>query len=388
MNDRRNLKVLHIITAFNLGGGAETLLVRLLEMLDEEQRSSHRIISLGEPGTLAPHAESLGVPVEGIGMSGDPSPAALGPVRRLGQMIRRSGADVVQTWMLHSNVLAGITAQVASRIPVVWGVHVSRVGRHSFGVKAVLTQRVEAISSWGVPARIIACSSSSRRAMEELHYRTERIVTIHNGIDVNRFKPDPEERSSVRRELGIDDHALVLANIARFHPIKDHASLLQAVRGVLNEQPNSRLVLCGPGLSPSNPELARLAEPLGDQVLMLSQRSDLPRLLTAFDVVVSSSLGEALSLAVGEAMAAGVPVVATDAGDSAELVGDTGIIVPPGAPEALERGLAQMAAEGHDARVERGRQARARITDSYSLATMTEGYEEVWREVTDGRREG
>jgi glycosyltransferase involved in cell wall biosynthesis len=381
----RPLRVLHVITGFNAGGGAETLLLRLLEELSEEERRGHEVISLRPQGSLAPAVEALGIPVSGLGMIETPAAADARRIRELARAIRRSGAHVVQTWMLHSNILTGLAGKVAGHLPVVWGVHVSMVTRETQGTATFLFQRVEAVCSWFVPARIIACSVSAQDAMEELHYRRKLLITIPNGFDVERFKPDPAAGAAAREELGLGPEQTVIGHVARFHPVKGHAALLAAAPAALAGDPNARLVLCGDGVTRDNPAVAKLLEPLGDQAIALGRRDDLPRLLNAFDFAVSSSAGEALPLAVGEAMASGLPMVATDTGDSKVMVGDTGLVVPVGDEAALAAAIAEMMTAGREKRLELGRAARERIGSRYSMAVMVDGYRRVWDEAVAAR---
>jgi len=369
-------RVMHVITGLFPGGGAETLLLRLLEALGDE-RAGHSVVSLRPRWALAHDIERLGVPVHAVGMSGRPTPADLA---RLGRFLRRSDAEVIQTWMLHANVL-GLIARMVSRSPVVWGVHLSEVSRSTLGTKAVVVQRCEAICSWFVPSLIVACSASSQEVMQRLRYRSQRIVTIPNGFDVVRFKPDVAAGKEVRRELGLPATTTVIGHLARFHPIKDHGTLLAAAAEVLGQAPDVRFVLCGDGVTSENPQLSELTAPLGDGVLMLGQRDDIPRLLNAFDLAVSSSSGEALPLAIGEAMATGVPVVATRCGDSEKLIADTGALAPVGDPRALAEAMVELIKLDPEMRMELGRRARARISNRYSLEGMVERYQQVWADV-------
>ena len=331
---------MHMITSLNNGGGAETMLLRLLEELGDG-RDGHHVFSLRPRGMLASRVEELGVPVGAFGMRSRPAPA---DVMRLGRVIRESRPAVIQTWMLHSNVLVGLAARMVSRSPVVWGVHLTEVDRSTLGTKAALIQRFEALSSWSVPSRIVACSISSEQAMLRLRYRRNRIVTIPNGFDLAQFRPDPAAREEVRRELGIPPGSLVIGHVARFHRVKDHPTLVAAAAKVFDRCPDARLVLCGPHIEPDNAELMALVAPLGDRVLLLGRRTDVPRVLNAFDVGVSSSSGEALSLAIGETMATGVPMVATRCGDAEEVIGDTGELTPIGDPAALAEALLRLLA--------------------------------------------
>jgi glycosyltransferase involved in cell wall biosynthesis len=370
-------RILHVITGL-APGGAETMLVRLLEGLGDDRRG-HNVISLRERWSLVDRLEELGIPVQALGMGGQPTP---GEILSLARALRSSQADLIQTWMLHSNVLVGLLARAGvRRVPVVWGVHLSEVDRSTLGTRTAMLQRFEAACSWFVPARIVACSLSSQEAMAKLRYRHRGIRTIPNGFDLARFRPDPEAREEIRAELGVSPSTVVVGHVGRYHPVKDHPTLLRAAKEVLDRVSDVRFVLCGWEVEPSNPVLRPFAEPLGNRVMMLGQRADVPRMLNAFDLAVSSSSSEALSLAIGEAMATSVPVVATRCGDAAELIGDTGAIVPVRDPQALAQAMVRMITAAPEERSELGRRARDRITHHYSLQAMVERYEAVWTEV-------
>ena len=371
-------RVTHVITGLHPGGGAEHMLVRLLQVLDDEQRAQQSVICLRPRWGLEEEIEAMGIPVQSLGMSGRPNPA---DVVRLGRAIRRAPADVIQTWMLHSNVLGGLVAHAVSRSPVAWGVHLSDFSRSTLGTKAIAVQRVEGLSSWFIPKSIVACSVSSRETMERFRYRRARIITIPNGFDVEHFKPDPAAREEVRSELGVASTTTVVGHLARLHPIKDHPTLLTAAREVVDRFDDVRFVLAGDGITYDNPKMKTLATGLEDKVLMLGNRADVPRLLNGFDLAVSSSTGEALSLAIGEAMATGIPVAATRCGESAELVADTGTTAPISDPAALAGAISELVRLDPESRRELGARARARISESYSLRGMVDSYTGLWAEL-------
>ena len=148
---------------------------------------------------------------------------------------------------------------------------------------------------------------------------------IANGIDVDRFKPDAAACAAVRSELGLAAEAIVLAHVARVDPMKDHHSFLAAMA----ELPELRALLIGAGTD---------ILPEAHNVIRLGRRNDVARLLAGADIIVSSSaFGEGFSNAIAEGMACGLPAVATAVGDVGAIVADTGIIVPPRAPQARLR---------------------------------------------------
>lgn len=363
-------------------GGAETMLERLVGRLDPAEFESV-VVSLKSAGTIGPRLADLGIEVVEVGASSIPSPADIARLRR---ELDRIDADVVQTWALYANVLGGIGARMARSGPIAWGVHHSDDDLALFGRRAIFTQRLEKRLATRLPARIVACSQSSFEMMRSLRYPMGKVTTIPNGFDLERFAPDPEARADLRSELGIGPDELVVGHVARFHPVKGHDLMLEAAATVAEREPRARFILCGTGIDRANPALAPLAAPLGDRVLLLGERLQMPRIYPAFDLCVSSSRTEALPLAVGEAMACGVPVVATDAGDSAAMVGDSGRIVPLRDPEGLAAGILELLQRPRGERERLGALGRERIERHYSLERMTAAYGELWTELAAGAR--
>lgn len=373
-------RVAHVITGLQTGG-AEVLLSRVLTHLSGDPAGS-RVISLTGRGPLADPIEAAGIEVRALELRAVPGPAG---IRQLGLAIRDAEPEVVQTWLVHANVLGGLAARRWSRAPVVWGVHNLALDAAGFGRRAALTGRVERLLAGRVPRRIIACSEGAAAAMADLDYPAEKIETIPNGFDVETFRTDEADRAGVREELGIGPAELVVGHVARFHPKKDQRTLLLAARELVERVPGARLVLCGAGLDDSNRELRELAQPLGDRVQLLGERRDVERLYRGFDLFALSSVGEALPLVIGEAMASGVPVVSTDVGDARWIIAETGRVVAPSSPEALGGALAELLALPAERRRELGEAARRRIVERYSLAEMVSGYVGVWESLAASR---
>ena len=312
-----------------------------------------------------------------------PSPRGLLALRRA---VREFSPDVVQTWLLHSNVLAGLVGRFGARVPVVWGVHITDVQREVHGRTAVLTRRLERALARSVPASIVACSKSSAEVMRELSYPAAKIVTIPNGFDLGQFHPDRDDRVAVREELGIGPDARVVGHVARFHPMKDHRNLLRAAALVHYELPDVHFVLCGSGVTAENDELVLWSRGLEDRVHLLGPREDVDRVLRAFDVTTLASIGgEALPLVIGEAMATAVPVVATDCGDAAELIGDPARVVPVSDPEALAAALVAVLRLPEAELRSLGDSARLRIARDFELDHMVGAYVEQWRAAAQRR---
>jgi glycosyltransferase involved in cell wall biosynthesis len=343
------------------------------------QEYQHEVISLTDRGAMAAKIESLGVTVRVLGMRpGVPNPVA---VMKLAGMLRESRPQVVQTWMYHANLLGGLAARMAGNIPVVWGIHHTRVDRRETKLLTVLTVRIGGWLSKRLPARIVCCSKASEDAHLELGYAPAKMQVISNGIDVEEFRPHPDAGLAIRKALGISAETLVIGLAARFHPHKDHQTFLQAAGVLHKEFPDVHFVLCGDGVVPENPEIAAEVSAAGLQgrCHLLGTRSDMPGMYAAWDIAANSSLSEALPLTVGEAMACGVPCVVTAVGDCPTIVGDTGRVVPPQRPDLMARAWQELLESGPEFRQKLGKAARQRVAKHYSLTALVEQYQALYR---------
>jgi glycosyltransferase involved in cell wall biosynthesis len=378
------LRITHVITGLS-AHGAETMLYRLLSA-SNPQEHQYEVISLTDRGAMAGKIESLGVPVRVLNMRpGVPNPIA---VTRLARMLRESRPELVQTWMYHADLLGGLAARLAGNIPVVWGIHHTRVDWRDTKFLTFLTVRLCAWLSRTLPAGIVCCSQASEEAHLKLGYAAAKMRVIPNGIDVQEFRPEPAAGLALRKALGIPAEALVIGLAARFHPHKDHSTFFRAAGMLHKEFPGTHFVLCGDGIVRENPELAAQVDQaqLMDRCHLLGPRSDMRSVYAAWDVATNSSLSEAFPLAVGEGMACEVPCVVTDVGDCAAIVGDTGKVVPSQRPELLAKSWRELLEGGSEVRQKLGTAARERVVKRYSLPVLVEQYQALYRTVIQDAR--
>lgn len=370
------IRVVHIIVGLSQGG-AETMLWRLLSRIDPERFSSS-VISLTDDDALAPRFVELGVPVHKLGLR---SPGTgLAAFVGLWRLVRRLRPDVIQGWMSHGN-LAGLLARVAAPDDpaLVWAI---RQSIYDLGYEKPSTARLIRLSAKlsGRPQAIVYNSHVSRAQHEALGFSRRLGSVIPNGFDASAFAPSGEARLDLRRELGIVGDAPLIGIVGRFHPMKDHQTFIKAAKAVRARHAQCRLILVGPGVEPSNKELSSYLQDAGlaDAAHLLGIRDDMPRINAALDVAVSSSFTEAFPTAIGEAMSCGVPCVVTDVGDSARLVGDTGIVVPPRNPEQLASGIARLLDLSREDREALGARARARVISEYSLGDVVASFSSLY----------
>lgn len=371
------MKIVHIITDLNVGG-AETMLYKLLSGTDKSY-FDEVVVSLTTYGPVAERIEKLGIKVSCLGLKrGVPNPLGVWKLRRI---LEHEKADLVQTWMYHADLIGGLAAKMAG-IPVIWNIRNSTLDSQVRWT-TLMTLKMSARLSSFVPERIICCSEEACRIHVEKGYAMEKMVVIPNGFDLGVFIPNITARVSLRQELGLEPDTLLIGNIARYDPQKDHKTFFQAVAEIHNEIPGVHFVFAGDGISWDNEELVGYIHSFGIKEIchLLGRRDDIPNLTSALDISCLSSYGEAFPNVLGEAMACGVPCVTTDVGDSALIVGDTGIVVPAQNPKALAEAWRKMIETGDAGRKALGEKARKRVQDNFNLLDIVGRYEDLYREI-------
>jgi glycosyltransferase involved in cell wall biosynthesis len=184
----------------------------------------------------------------------------------------------------------------------------------------------------------------------------------------------------MRAELGFREHDFVIGMAARYHPVKDHAILLAAVRDTLDRCPSTRLLLCGPGVDEKNPELQQLIRKyrLEEVVKLLGTRRDMPRIYRAMDLLALTSKSESAPGVLAEAMASGIPCVATDVGVCKKTLAGTGWVVTPRDRRSIAEGLIEAAELPREALKRRGEKARDEIVSTLALSAMIEAYQSLF----------
>ena len=231
--------------------------------------------------------------------------------------------------------------------------------------------------------RIVCCSNATERFHRGIGYAAGKLTVIYNGFDMDLFKPDPAAREAVRKELGIQPETVVIGLVGRFDPQKDQKNFIQAAGLLHRKQPDVRYLLCGSLINWDNSQLVQWLDEAGirDKVYLLGRRDDVPRIMASLDAAVSASNTEAFPLVVGEAMAAGIPCVVTNVGDSELIVGDTGWVVQPNDPQALAASLQEVVLLGSEGRQSVGQRARQRIQEKFTLTNCTRNYEKLYSEI-------
>ncbi|PZS07204.1 MAG: hypothetical protein DLM70_03855 [Chloroflexi bacterium] len=370
------MKIVHLITGLNVGG-AETMLFKLLSNMDAGRFENH-VVSLSDIGVVGARIRSLGLPVYGLGMRpGRPTPRSL---RVLMRLLRGQRPSVLQSWMYHAD-LVGLPMGRLCRVPrVVWNVRCSDfVGNSSRRTTGWVSKACATMSAY--PDAVIVNSDAGRRFHSALGYHPKQWLVIPNGFDLGRYKADPRARMRVGSELRLDPSSLVVGMVARYDATKDHQTFVRAAGALNTKRPGVHFLLAGRGVTWANDTLVQWIDEAGvrDRMHLLGEREDVPELLSSLDIAtLSSSHSEGFPNVIGEAMSCEAPCVVTDVGDSAAIVADSGIVVPPRDPTALAAGWLRLLDLGPEKRSVLGGKARERVQQHYSLDHVVTRYQDLY----------
>jgi glycosyltransferase involved in cell wall biosynthesis len=371
--------IVHLITGLETGG-AERMLSRLVACTDRDRFRS-LVVSITGAGNMAPAVDRAGIELISLGIRrGVPDPRGL---FRLGRILREVRPDILQTWLYHADFLGLVVKQLGYIPHLIWNVRCSDMSLASVSVVGGGLRR---LLSWcsTIPDAVIVNSRAGRLFHEQIGYNPRRWEHVPNGFDTDELRPNLGARRLLRAELGIDDETVVIGLPARYHPMKDHSTFLEAAATLAERRPEVRFALLGAGIEPSNRPLAKAITRHGisDHIRLLGERADMAEVYAALDIAtLSSACGEGFPNVLGEAMACGLPCVATDIGDALELLGPTGIVVPPCNPQALAASWLALIEIGAEGRRLLGSKARERIVRDYGLGVAVARYEALYDDI-------
>ena len=359
------MTVLHLSTSSG-PGGAERMISTLTAALN--RRQFRIIVGLFRHGWLQAECEALGVKTIVMPLAG---PFKIPWFRACLQLLRRERVALIHAHEF-SAILCGWIVATLAGVPLVATVH----GKNYFWEKLRRREAYRLVSRRGT---MVAVSEDLKRFMcEKVGIADQRVQVIYNGVAPAQSVTD-EDVQRCKAELGISGCYPVLGVVGSLYPVKGHTFLLEAMPEVVRRWPRARLLVIGRG--ELEVTLKERAEQLaiGDNVLFLGMREDVPRLLSVLDAFVLPSLSEGLSLALLEAMASGKPVVATLVGGNPEVIeqGRTGFLVQPENVGDLATNLVKLLSDPeimHNV----GRQAAERVRQCFSIGQMVDRYKDLY----------
>lgn len=371
--------IVHVIHRLDYGG-METVLVDLINSMSGGPYR-HAVICLTDFSEFRERIRSPEVAVFALGKrEGKDLPSYW----RLWRLLRRLRPALVNTYNLATLDVAPIARLAGCR--VVHSEHGWLVGREAVPARYVRLRRLVR----PFIDRFVAVSLDLEAWLNQVvGVPAAKTVCIHNGVEAAGFQHNASERELARKRMGVAPETFVVGTVARLDPVKAQTQLIEAVArlaAVHESSRDTRLFIVGEG-----PERARLealirTRGLEREVTLTGARSDVPQLLAAFDVFALPSHIEGVSIAILEAMASGLPVVATRVGGNPEVVvdGTTGTLVTPGVVDELSAALARYRDDEALAR-SHGEAGRARMRAEFSLESMVGHYRQLYDDVLERR---
>lgn len=359
----KKIRIVHLIYSFGTGGlekGVATL------VKNASPQFEHVILCL----TTSGRSESLLPPnTQVVELHKSPGNSLLF-LLKLSRVLKNLRPDIV-----HTRNWSGMDGIIAARLA---GIRAVVHGEHGWGMedpqglhpKRIFIRRF--LSHW-VSEYTCVSKHIENWLCNDVPVR-KPVTQIYNGVDAEKYRPG-NGRARIRAEFGLAADTPVIGVVGRLDPIKDHPTLFRAFEIVRTALPEARLLVVGDG-----PERKRLESQAGGGVIFLGNRSDAPEILRALDLFVLPSLNEGISNTILEAMATGIPVVATRVGGNPELVedGHTGILVKPRDFQSMASAILRYL-QHPDLRAKHGEAGRQVVLKRFSIEIMVRSYEAVYR---------
>lgn len=364
-------KIIHIIVGLN-NGGAEMMLYKLLKYSDRNLYK-HTVISLMDEGVMGEEIKKLDITIETLNIK--KGNFSLRGFIKLLKLCKNQ--DIIQTWMYHSDFLGFIISKIL-RKKIIWGIHHSNLEKDKNKKRTLLIAKINAfLSRWC--DEIVSCSKVAKEEHEKYGYVKDKIKVIPNGFELEKFYFIENAKNILQKEFPIIENKLLFSLVARYEILKDHNNCLKAMK-IFKEIFSNEfiLLLCGTNINYKNRTLiSQIKEnELEKNVLLLDRRKDIPVIMSATDIYISSSSGEGFPNVLGEAMACETPCIVTDVGDSSYIVGKTGSVIERGSPEKLSKAIIEFI--NTNAYKKNRKSCRKRIEENFDIVKIIKLYEKLY----------
>jgi len=365
------IRILHCVDSLGRGG-LENTLVNLIEHLGPP-RFEHIVCAVRR---LGPHAERLQVGGVSVVCLDKDATGSRFQMRSLARVIRQFRPAIVHSrnWAAVEAVVAGRWAGGCAVVHSEHGILTDSIAGESW--RKTCFRRL----AYELADRVVSVSDQLRTLQAgRTRFPASKITVIHNGVDTSRFFPNAMIRNRMRQELALADDEFCIGCVGNLFPIKDHMTLLAAIKELAASCQSWRLLLVGEGPERSRLEAFISGERWRHRVQFIGSSPHVAELLQAMDVYVLPSLSEGISNSLLEAMATGLPVVVTATGGNPEVVvdGDSGLLFPVGGVGQLAETLKRLHAES-ERRGKFAQNALRRIHESFSLDAMVGKYADLY----------
>lgn len=371
------MKILHIINSLG-NGGAEATLAKICKY---DRLNEHRVITLMDGGKHLLVLKKLNINVTCLNIK----VYTFFKIFALIKLIRSYKPDIVQTWLIHSDLIGGIAAKLCGLKKIIWNIRYSELKLGKSKLSSIIIVKILSYLSYFIPISIIVVSEKAKKIYKNRGYDYNKFKFIPNGYDLSLIKPSNFLRQKFRNKIKVKKNTLIIGNVARYDPKKDHANLIRALHLIKLKNYEFVCVLAGPNVTKNNIVLNSLIRDLGlsRQVKLLGQITNVSQIMNGIDLYVqSSSFGEGFPNVVAEAMCCGTPCVVTDVGDASNIVKQIGWVAPPDNHNKLAKEIEKAFVKINKKKLSRSySKERLRIKNYYSIDKMINKYDNLWSEV-------
>lgn len=368
--------IVHIITSLDVGGAERSLANLVLDL--DRCKFNNIVISLKDLGFWGPILHKQGIEVIALNMQCTSN--SLQGLITLWRVLRKIKPDYVQGWMYHANIVALLIGKLAGVPKIYWNIRCSLMDLSKYSFFTRVTFKLGKIfSKW--PTGIINNSKNSIQEHIESGYINNNLIYIPNGFDIQIFKPNSHGYLQFREKYNLPKDCIIIGMIARFDPMKDHQTFIEAAGILAKENKNVYFVCAGKDVNKENVALqvAINKHDLQEKIILLGLQKNLHQLYPAFDYLAQTSIfGEGFPNVVAEAMACGVACFVTDVGDSLTVIGDCGHIIEKQDAKQIANTWQKVIQQNN---VNRDK-IRARIVDYFSIEKCISAYSEVYNTKT------
>ena len=372
------MKIAHIIIGLNVGG-AELMLKRLVLHSSKKDEFEHCVISLTDLGMIGQQLQDAGIEVYSVGMNSFASISIA--FIRLRNLLKTINPDVVQTWMYHADFLGGLVAKSLGVRNIIWGIRNSEIDSNSGLIKKSIRKSCAKLSH-SIPSTIVCVAHKAKEVHVRIGYNQKKMQVIPNGFDLDKFAPDKSKRLTMRSQVGIESEDLVIGNIGRFTPAKNHLNFIRACLILLEKGYNFKILMCGRDVDLNNLEIFNLFldNNYSSQFIFLGEVSDTSAFYNAIDIFCLTSITEGFPNVLGEAMATQKVCLSTDAGDAKVILKDNGFHIPSTDYQDIADTLEHKVLNGEALHLKSMAQgARQSIETSYTLDKIVNDFEILYQ---------
>lgn len=369
---KKPINLLYIIESLN-NGGAEVLTIRLTERIDRK-RFNPMICSLSDQGPLRDILEEKNITYFTLGKKEGKD---FGLPSRIRKLLKAKQIDIVHTHNQGPLLYTFLATRFLKHVVLIHTEHINLKMELSYSTRHMIFHWILLRFINGF---ISIAQHLSDHFVKNYNLSKNKIITIPNGIDVAKFE-FIQRTQTLKEELGFPEDTIIIGNISALREQKDHKTLISSMEIVKKQLPEAKLVIAGGGVLEKTLKQFVREKDLEEHVVFLGYRSDVANLLSGFDIFALSSLYEGLPLCLLEAMAAGLPVVATDVVGSNELIDNKydGILIRAKDPDALGRALIELISDDK-LRKKLGANGKNTVKHRYDFDKSVKNYENFYED--------